>query len=226
MKRIHRRDLLIGAGTMAGAAGLGLFTPTVLRAADPVVMRLSHAITEDTPRHRGAKVFADRLAELSGGEIKVEIYANSQLGSEAQTLQGLQTGTMDFGIIATYANVVPKGRIFELPFLFRDYDHWLQTTTGAPGQEVSTSAGGSGLAVLGYWFGGWRDIYGNREIRAIEDFNGLKIRTQQTPAYVQLFQAAGAIPTPIAWPETYLALQQGTVDASETGLSYVLDAKQ
>jgi TRAP-type transport system periplasmic protein len=80
--------------------------------------------------------------------------------------------------------------------------------------------------VLGYWIGGVRDTYGNRLVQKPDDFKEMKLRTLQTPMYVALFKAYGAIPTPIAWPETYLALAQGTVDGAETALVAMHDTKQ
>ena len=82
-----------------------------------------------------------------------------------------------------------------------------------------------GLRILGYWIGGWRDVYGSKPINGLADLKGLKIRTLQTRVYVELFKAFGAIPTPIAWPEVYLALLQKTVDAAETALTSMYDAK-
>ncbi len=205
--------------TSIGISSTGAF-------AQEITLRLSHPLGTSTARHHGAEVFAERVSELTSGKVKVEVFPNAQLGSETQTLEGLQTGTIDLGIISVWANVVQPGRVFDLPFLFRDYDHWKAAVDGKPGQLAIDAAEGTGLEVLGFWMSGWRNIYGSQEIKTSADLSGIKIRTQQSPAFVQLFQAVGAIPTPISWTETYLALQQGTVDASETALESMFDAKQ
>lgn len=225
MKSVNRRRIVRAAGLgvavmLAGVGGTPAF------AQEQIILRLSHAIGKNTPRQHAAELFARRMDELTNGQVKVEIYSDAELGSEAKTLEGLQTGTIDLGVIAIYANVVTAAKVFELPFLFRDYNHWSAVMNGEPGKKAAQAAEGTGMRALGYWFGGWRDMYGNKEIREMKDLAGLKIRTQQTPAYVELFKAAGAIPTPIAWTETYMALQQGTVDSAETAFSSMFDQKQ
>jgi TRAP-type transport system periplasmic protein len=125
-----------------------------------------------------------------------------------------------------YTNAVKIGTVLDLPFLFRDLDHWKKAVEGKPGQTVAAAAPAAGVRILNWNVGGWRDTYGTKPFNSLEDFKGLKIRTQQAAALVEFFKAIGAIPTPIAWPETYLALQQRTVDAAETALPSMYDAKQ
>jgi tripartite ATP-independent transporter DctP family solute receptor len=225
MEFITRRRVLQAAALSSTLLG-GLAGAPLAFGQENIVLRLSHALGKDSPRQHSAELFAKRMGELTNGQVKVEIYSDAELGSEAKSLEGLQTGTIDFGIIAIFPNVVQSAKVLELPFLFRDFNHWKASIHGTPGKRVAESSKGTGLRVLGYQFGGWRDMYGNKEVRGMKDLVGLKIRTQQTPAYVNLFKAAGAIPTPIAWTETYMALQQGTVDAAETLFSSMVDQKQ
>jgi TRAP-type transport system periplasmic protein len=194
-------------------------------AAQQVTLRLSHNNSAQNSRQTGAELFAKRVGELTSGQVKVQVFPDGQLGTEALSLEGMQTGTIDLGVITIWPNAIKAGVVFELPFLFRDFDHWKAVMDGKPGRTVAESAKGTGLVLLGYWVGGWRDVYGSKPITTVESFKGLKLRTLQTPAYVELFGQIGAIPTPMAWPETYLALQQKTVDAAETSLPAMLDAK-
>jgi tripartite ATP-independent transporter DctP family solute receptor len=201
-------------GAQAGAAG------------PPVTLRLTWTTSLDTHVGKGAQHFVKRAGELTQGQVTVRLFPNSGLGSEQQALEGMQAGTVDMGLITVFTNAVKVGVVLDLPFLFRDVTHWKKAVEGTPGKAIADTAPAAGVRILAWYLGGWRDVYGTRAIRSVDDFKGLKIRTQQAVALVEFFKAVGAIPTPIAWPETYLALQQKTVDAAETALWAMYDAKQ
>jgi tripartite ATP-independent transporter DctP family solute receptor len=165
------------------------------------------------------------VSERTGGETTIQVYHEGVLGSEGQVAEGLQTGTMDMGAIVLFTNAVKLGSVFDIPYLFRDASHWKRAVEGKPGAMVAETAPAVGLRILGFWIAGWRDVYGSRPVNGLADLKGLKIRTLQSRVYVELFKAFGAIPTPIAWPEVYLALLQKTVDAGETALTSMYDAK-
>jgi len=184
--------------------------------AQQVTLRLGHNNTADSPRGRAANFFAKRVGELSKGEIDVQVFADSVLGGEVQMLEAMQLGTIDFSINTIFANAVKAGSVFDLPFLFRDWEHWRKVVDGKPGQIVAETAPPLGLRILGYWAAGRRDTLSTRPINTTADFKGLKIRVLQAPAMIEVFKLVGAIPTPMAWPEVYLGLQQKTVDAGES----------
>ena len=175
---------------------------------------------------RGAQQLRKRANELTGGQVTIRLFPNAGLGSEQQALEGMQAGTVDMGYITVYTNAVKLGVVLDLPFLFRDFAHWKKAVDGNAGRTIAEAAPAAGVRVLAWHIGGWRDVYGSKPLRTVDDFKGLKLRTQQAVAIVEFFKAIGAIPTPVAWPETYLALQQRTVDAAETALWAMFDAKQ
>ncbi len=216
-----RRRVVFKAGLAAAMVAGGLPAR-----AQSLTLRLSHPIGKQTAHHVGAEHFAKRVGELTKGQAKVEVYPDALLGSEAKVLEGLQTGTIDMTMSTLWTNVVTAGKVFDLPFLFRDFDHWKAIMHGKPGNMAVEAAKGSNVRVAGYWFAGSRNIYGSKRVQNAKDLAGLKIRTLQAPAYVELFKAVKAIPTPIAWPETYLALQQKTVDQAEAPFESMYDAKQ
>lgn len=195
-------------------------------AGPPITLRLTWTTSLDTHVGKGATHFVNRAKELTNGQVNVLLFPNSGLGSEQQALEGMQAGTVDMGLITVFTNAVKVGVVLDLPFLFRDVAHWKKAVEGAPGRAIAETGPAAGVRILAWYLGGWRDVYGSRAIRSVDDFKGLKIRTQQAVALVEFFKAVGAIPTPIAWPETYLALQQKTVDAAETALWAMFDAKQ
>jgi tripartite ATP-independent transporter DctP family solute receptor len=217
--------LVLGAIALVGPTAPPVVAQTKA-AGPPITLRLTWTTSLDTHVGKGALHFVKRAGELTNGQVTVRLFPNSGLGSEQQALEGMQAGTVDMGLITVYTNAVKVGVVMDLPFLFRDVAHWKKSVEGAPGRAIAETAPAAGVRILAWYLGGWRDVYGSKAIRGVDDFKGLKIRTQQAVALVEFFKAVGAIPTPIAWPETYLALQQRTVDAAETALWAMYDAKQ
>ncbi len=214
---------LVAAGLLVG---LGATWPGL--AADKIGMKICHIISEKNHNGRALEVFTKRVGELTSGRIDAKAYHAGALGSETQCVESLQLGSVQAGVVtsAVFISLSPPLAVLDLPYIFRDWDHFFKVVDGPLGQKIAEQAPKRGLRVLGYWIGGVRDAYGNRAVRTPEDFKGMKLRTMQTPLYVALFKAYGAIPTPIAWPETYLALAQGTVDGAETALVAMHDNKQ
>jgi TRAP-type transport system periplasmic protein len=217
--------LVLGAIALVGPTARPVVAQTKA-AGPPITLRLTWTTSLDTHVGKGAQHFVKRASELTNGQVTVRLFPNSGLGSEQQALEGMQAGTVDMGLITVFTNAVKVGVVLDLPFLFRDVTHWKKSVEGAPGRAIAETAPAAGVRILAWYLGGWRDVYGSKAIRGVDDFKGLKIRTQQAVALVEFFKAVGAIPTPIAWPETYLALQQKTVDAAETALWAMYDAKQ
>ncbi len=217
--------IVLGAVALVGPTARPVVAQTKA-AGPPITLRLTWTTSLDTHVGKGAQHFVKRANELTNGQVTVRLFPNSGLGSEQQALEGMQAGTVDMGLITVFTNAVKVGVVLDLPFLFRDVAHWKKSVEGAPGRAIAETAPAAGVRILAWYLGGWRDVYGSKAIRGVDDFKGLKIRTQQAVALVEFFKAIGAIPTPIAWPETYLALQQKTVDAAETALWAMYDAKQ
>lgn len=173
----------------------------------------------------GAQFFANRVSELTDGRITVETFPNGVLGEDSDILAQVQSGSLDMGINSTYSNAIPIATVLDLPFLFADVDTWKKAMAGQPGQTVKAAAADTGMKILDLWLGGYRSVYSTNPINTMDDLKGLKLRTQQTAAFVALFEALGAIPTPMAFGEVYLGLQQGTINGAETALASMVDAK-
>jgi TRAP-type transport system periplasmic protein len=193
-----------------------------------VGMKICHIISEKNHNGRALEGFVKRIGELTQGQIDAKAYHAGALGSETQCVESLQLGSVQAGVItsAVFVSLSPPLAALDLPYVFRDWEHFFRVVDGPLGQKVAEGLPKRGLRALGYWIGGVRDTYGNRAINTPADLKGMKLRTLQTPMYVSLFKAYGAIPTPIPWPETYLALAQGTVDGAETALVAMHDNKQ
>lgn len=189
-------------------------------------LRGASNLGKDTADGKAYELFATCLGEKTNGLIELKHFHAASLGSDAETLELAQTGALDFVVTSLYSSVIPVATVFDLPFLWNDYAHWLKGIDGPVGKTVKDAAAGTRIKILDFHLGGWRDVYTTKKkLETAEDFKGLKLRTQQTPAWVQLFQALGAVPTPLAFGEVYLALQQGTLDGAETALPAMWDVK-
>ena len=204
--------LLVAAALTCGVVG----STTSVYAAD-VTLKLAHADAEGSIFDQGAVAFQEKLQELSGGTMDVELYRNGTLGSLSEVAEGIQMGTVDVApiVTTTLANFAPELNAFDMPYLIDDYDMAYEVLDGEVGQKFADSLQGSALKVEGWWAMGFRNTTASKEINGVDDFKGLKIRTQSSDIQMAIFNALGASPTAISFSELYTALQQNTVDGQE-----------
>lgn len=204
--------------------GLGIFLGVFLVVLVPgfshpaeKVIKLGHVLDTKHPYHIGSEFFAKRVKELTNGRMEVQVYPSSQLGNERELVEALQIGTVETAAITTAvtSRFVKDLEIFNLPFLFRDFQHLYKVADSKFGEDLNGAAQKKGLRILGWWAGGSRSIYARKPISDLASMKGLKIRTMETPLIIATWKALGLIPTPIPFSEVYTALQQGVVDAGE-----------
>jgi len=196
-------------------------------------MSLSHPHPVTHPIHQSMEFFARQVDELSGGTLRVDIFPSSQLGNETKVIEQMQRGSVGFCVIgsATVGNFVPVIRLFSLPYLFHDEDHYWRVLSGPIGREllgeISRLENGnpSGLTGIEFFDAGSRSFYTRNEVRSMEDLRGLKIRVIAEPVSMDAVAAMGGAPTPVPWGELYTALQQGMVDGAENNLPSLLTAR-
>jgi tripartite ATP-independent transporter DctP family solute receptor len=195
---------------------LGISFPGYSGAAEKVI-KLGHVLDTKHPYHTGSMHFAKRAAELTKGKVEVQIYPSSQLGNERELVEAMQVGTIEMGASTTAvgARFVKEMEIFNLPFLFKDFQHLYKILDSQLGEDLNSTAQKRGLRVLGWWVGGTRSIYARKPISDLASMKGMKIRTIENPVVLATWKALGLIPTPIPFSEVYTALQQGVVDAGE-----------
>jgi tripartite ATP-independent transporter DctP family solute receptor len=214
---MDRRALL----ARATAVTLGLALPRSAFAAEPRTLRFGHVYEVNTAYHRAALEFARAFAAATQGRYKVDVFPVSQLGNEDALNEALTLGTVDVILTgpAFMAQSYPAIAISDYPFTLRDYDHWKAYVASGLFEELATGyTGVTGIHVIGMMYYGARHVTANKPILQPEDMKGLKIRTPGAPAYQLFPKALGANPTPIAFAEVYLALQQGVVDGQENPL--------
>ena len=190
-------------------------------------MRLGHGLPEDHAVHKAVVRFADLVKERSNGEIEIKVFANGVLGNEREMLEQVQNGVLEI----TKASASPLEtfsadyKVFNLPFVFRDRDHFFKVLTSPVGEAILASSRKSSFIGLAYYDSGARSFYGKKPVNTPDDLKGLKIRVQQSPTTIKMIQALGATPTPMAWGEVYPALQTGVVDGAENNVTALTNGR-
>ncbi|MFP4375437.1 MAG: TRAP transporter substrate-binding protein [Spirochaetales bacterium] len=188
---------------------------------ESVVLRLSEVNPDGDPVTDALRFFAERAGELSDGRIDVRVFPSSQLGGQADALQGLKTGSIDL-TRTNPANLtdfgVEKIGVFSLPYIFQDSEHAWRVIQSDVGDEVLQAITDSGARFVGleFFLASPRNFFFTEaEVTSLADMEGLKLRVQPAEIYIDLVEAMGASPTPIAFSELYSALQTGVVDGAE-----------
>jgi tripartite ATP-independent transporter DctP family solute receptor len=172
---------------------------------------------------QSANVFNERLAELTQGKVKVTHHHSGALGGERETAQQVQLGTVDFIPVtaAPLSGLVPEMSAFQLPYIFRDYQHVYAALDGSETirKYYDPILDRKGFKLLGFFAAGYRGIYGHYPINSIADVKGKKVRVQEDKILVATFKALGMIPTAIAFPEVATSLQTRVIDFAEGGVN-------
>ncbi|MCK2182877.1 TRAP transporter substrate-binding protein [Halomonas getboli] len=191
-------------------------------------INLGHTLSDSSHYSVGADAFKETLERLSDGEFEVVEHPSGALGGERAMIEGLQIGTVDVVITSTgpLGNFVPETYVLDLPFLFKDYDQARCVLDGPIGQDLLNKMGEHDLVGLAWSENGFRHLTNSK--RAVEtpaDVEGLKVRTMENKVHMAAFEAMGAHPTPMAFPELFTALQQGTVDGQENPITVIVATK-
>jgi tripartite ATP-independent transporter DctP family solute receptor len=181
------------------------------------------------PYHKWSVWAGEEFKKRTNGKYEITVFPASSLGKESDINQGLQLGTVD--IILTGASFAartfPRLAVSYYPFTFRDADHVLKYAKSDVFKELAEgykkASGGNTITAMTYY--GVRHSTSNKALKNCDEMKGLKMRVPDAPAYTAMPRACGANPTPIAFAEVYLALQQGTVDAQENPLP-TIEAKK
>lgn len=193
------------------------------------VIRWAHVYEASHPLHIWAKWVSERFYEQTQGRYRIVVYPSSTLGKEGALNQSLSLGTVDIiytGISFAAQTYSPLG-LSELPYMFNDLAHWQRFVQSDTFRDMSAhyTRLADGNRIVGATYYGTRHMTANRAINSIDDIKGLKIRVPGAAVYHILPLSLGAKPSPIAFSEVYLALQQGVVDAQENPLPTIAAKK-
>jgi TRAP-type transport system periplasmic protein len=189
-------------------------------------LRFGHLANEENPWHLAAVRFKEIVEERSAGQIRVNIFPNEQLGSEMDTVTGIQAGTAHMTITGeSLQNWAPKAALLGVPYAIRDLNHLDTVANGPLGEEISRQIIDTvGLRPIAYFARGPRNLTSNRPIRHPNDLNGMRLRVPNVPMFVTVWETLGANPTPMAFGEVFTALQQGTIGGQENPYSLIRSA--
>jgi len=192
------------------------------------VLRLAHNAAPGNPKSEASLRFAELVAQKTNGRVKVEVGGNAQYGDDVEALTSMRLGTLAFSANSqgSTSGVVPQFAVLGLPFLFQELPQAWKVLDGPVGKSLGDYAKQKGLVLLALWDNGIRHTSNNvRPIEKPEDLAGIKLRTPPDPITVDIFKALGANPTPMAFSELYIALQQGVVDGQENPLMNIYSSK-
>ena len=195
---------------------------TTAAVAGPTVIKLAHPNVPQHPMGQGFEKFKELVESRTNGEFRVDIYDSSKFGNFDSVVQGLQFNMLQMGSAST-PNLAPFSDdflIFDLPFLFPNYESTDLITDGPIGMNAAKALERSGIIGLGYIEIGFRNLWNNkRTVKTMADAKGLKIRSTPSKAHIATLKDLGMNPTPISWGEVYTALQQKTVDGIDIDLN-------
>ncbi len=182
-----------------------------------VILKLGHALDIAHPVHKAMVFMTEKVAEKSRGRMKVEIYPSEQLGTEKESIEALQLGYMAMTKTssAPLEGFISKMKIFGIPYLFRDSEHFWKVLKGPIGKEILLAGEKQGLRGLCFYDAGARSFYSKKEINIPSNLKGFKVRVQNSIMSIKMVEAMGGSATPIPFGELYTSLDQGVVDAAE-----------
>jgi tripartite ATP-independent transporter DctP family solute receptor len=225
-KEITRRAFsagLVGAAVVAGSG-----TRSALAQASKVKLRYGTAFPADHPGVTRIQEAAQAIAKETNGLVDLQVYPNSQLGSEADMFSQTRSGALDFmSTSGVNQTVVPVGGINAVAFAFDDYSKVWAAMDGELGNHVREQFAKAGLFVFPRMLdNGYRNITSSaKPVNSPDDLKGFKIRVPGNQLWVTMFKALGAAPTPINFGELYAALQTHVVDGQENPLALISSAK-
>lgn len=221
MKKLIAMLLVLGTGALGltGCGGeSGAATSEEATAENPMVLTLSHGLSETHTVHIAMEEFAKNVEDRTEGRIKVDIFPNAQLGSETESMEQLTAGVIAMTkvaapILATYDQGY---NTFGLPYIFDDTEDFYHVMDSEEMQDYFLSTEDEGFITLTYYTSGARSFYTkDKEIRTPEDLKGLKIRVQDMESQTDMLKALGGTPVAMSYGDVYTSLQTGIIDGTE-----------
>jgi C4-dicarboxylate-binding protein DctP len=212
-----RRSLLAVIAALSTATlGLGLSGNAL--AQNPIVIKFSHVVANDTPKGKAAERFKELAEKATKGRVKVELYPNSTLYKDKEELEALQLGAVQM-LAPSLAKFGPLGvkefEVFDLPYIFQNRDVLHRVTEGRVGASLLVKLEPKGITGLAFWDNGFKVMSSNVPMRVPADLKGKKLRIQSSKVLDAQMRAMGANPQVMAFSEVYQALQTGVVDGTE-----------
>ena len=173
--------------------------------------------------------FSEVLSEKTDGKFKANLFVNGQLGSEQATVNDVALGTLDLSIIGSnnLAPFSPSLGILSLPYIFENIDQAEVIVNSDIATHLNEEAiKQANVRILAWSYSGFRMLTNSkRPVKTIDDLEGLFVRVPKSDLIIKTYQSFGINPTPVAWSETFTALQQKVVDGQETPYAAIYSMK-
>ncbi len=204
-----------------------LLSALAMPASAQMELKLGHVGGPGSLFELSANEFARRANEKLGSKAKVVVFGSSQLGGDAELMQKLRLGTVEFAIPSSVmSSAVDAFGMFEMPYLVKNREHMKKIEAGVVWPALAPLAEAKGYTILAVWENGFRNISTNtKPIVKPADLAGMKLRVPQGKWRVKMFQAYGANPSPMALSEVFVALQTGVMDGQENPLTQIYSSK-
>jgi tripartite ATP-independent transporter DctP family solute receptor len=220
---LDRRGFLKMVGVGVGLAALG--TRMTSAEAAGKVARLATVVAPGGALDRACKDFAKAVAERSKGELTVQVFPGGQLGGERDMVESLQLGSIEIGAFGTYVlgNITPEwGLVIDTPYMIRNQAHFRKVVDGPLAKPIyDAMLQRKGIRHVAWANRGPRYLTSNKPIKTPADLKGVKMRVPEVETYMAAWKMLGATVTPMAFPEVFMALKQGTIDAQENPLELI-----
>lgn len=212
----------IGRILLGGLCLLAVSVASV-RADEPILIRFSHVVGENTPKGKGAEMFKQRVNERLAGRVKVEIYPRSLKFNDNEVFMALLFGDVEMAApsLSKFRGYAPALEVFDLPFLFNDVDHVHRFQQSDVGQQLLQTMLPVGIEGLAYWDNGMRAISAKRPLRVPADADGLVFRIEPSTVIQQQYTELGVVAVPMPFSQVYDAIRTGVVDGQENSWSNI-----
>jgi C4-dicarboxylate-binding protein DctP len=210
------------------AAGLAvILSAPAAMAADPIVMKFSHVVAENTPKGQMANKFKQLVAEKTGGSVVVEVYPNSQLFGDDKVLEAMLLGDVQLAApaLSKFSRYTDVLALYDLPFLFKDLDAVDRFQQSEQGQAMLDAVSKKGLIGLGYLHNGMKQLSSSKPLRVPADASGLKFRIMSSEVLEAQFEAVDAAPLKKPFSEVFTLLQTRAIDGQENTWSNIYSKK-
>ena len=211
-------------------ATLGLaaiFSSSLALADDPVILKFSHVVAENTPKGQMANRFKELVAEKTGGSVVVEVFPNSQLFGDDKVLEAMVLGDVQMAApaLSKFSRYTDTLALYDLPFLFKDLDAVDRFQQSEQGQGMLDALQKKGLVGLGYLHNGMKQLSSSKPLRVPADAEGLKFRIMSSEVLEAQFEAVGAAPLKKPFSEVFTLLQTRAIDGQENTWSNIYSKK-
>jgi C4-dicarboxylate-binding protein DctP len=213
--------------SMAAIALAAIISTPAALAADPIVMKFSHVVAENTPKGQMANKFKELVAEKTGGSVVVEVYPNSQLFGDDKVLEAMLLGDVQLAApaLSKFSRYTDVLALYDLPFLFKDLDAVDRFQQSEQGQAMLDAVSKKGLIGLGYLHNGMKQLSSSKPLRVPEDASGLKFRIMSSEVLEAQFEAVKAAPLKKPFSEVFTLLQTRAIDGQENTWSNIYSKK-